>query len=262
MDWPHDPSLYPTYLRPRVRRGFGLGEGAAYQPWIRVRDFGSKGTCSNFKGVKIRRPFHFLSSLEATNYLLLERDPDVLDIREQYPILDLKSTLQLCAQHKIKHGKRSGFPEPFTIDFMVTRREAYGTSIQAQSIKSAADRRLPKVQERLNIEYQWCKEVGVPWACVETEDFTKQLLRNLRFIRRWFVDRYDPNEESAQRFADAFARSYQLGTPLTELIRMAGSRCCYRHTAENLFQYCAWTNLLKVDLRRPISLNHSVVLHL
>ena len=75
MDWPHDPSLYPPYLQSAIRKGIGLGEGAAYQSWIKTSNFPSRGTCSNFFGIKIPRTFHFLSSKEATNFLLEERNP-------------------------------------------------------------------------------------------------------------------------------------------------------------------------------------------
>jgi hypothetical protein len=53
-----------------------------------MHDFNSKGTSSNFRGIKVPRVSHFFSSLEATYDLLLEREPDVEDIQEQYPVLD------------------------------------------------------------------------------------------------------------------------------------------------------------------------------
>lgn len=93
MDWPHDPCLYPSYLQAAIRKGIGLGEGAAYVPWIKVSDFGSCGSCSNFEGIRMDQPFHFLSSKEATYFLLEERSPDNADIQEQYPILDLQSEI-------------------------------------------------------------------------------------------------------------------------------------------------------------------------
>jgi hypothetical protein len=113
IDWARDPSRYPPYLRTRIRGGFGLGEGASYKPWLRIRDVPSQGTSASPTGIRITREFQLLSSLEETYYFLLERDPHVVDIREQFPILDLSATMRLCAQHGVEHTFRKGHPDPF-----------------------------------------------------------------------------------------------------------------------------------------------------
>ncbi|MDR6861446.1 TnsA endonuclease N-terminal domain-containing protein [Variovorax guangxiensis] len=259
MDWPHDPFLYPPYLQAAIRRGIGLGEGTAYQPWIRTSDFGSHGTCSNFKGIKISRPFHFLSSQEATYFLLEERNPENSDIQEQHPILDIQSTMQLCARFGVKHIYRGRYPGPFTIDFLLSRRVGSKSIPFARSIKPTKELLKSKVAGRLNIEYQWCLEVGIDWAWVDPSEFTPQLLSSLRFIRHWFVDRYTPREAPVKRFAEAFQHGFEMGTPLEELVRKAASRTRQLDGLSS-FRYCAWSNLIRLDLRRPISLDHSVIL--
>ena len=259
MDWPHDPSLYPPYLQSAIRKGIGLGEGAAYQSWIKTSNFPSRGTCSNFVGIRIRRPFHFLSSKEATNFLLEERNPENLDIQEQVPIFDIQSTMRLCARFGVDHIYRGRFPSPFTIDFVLTRRRGSKKVALARSIKTPKDLLKPKTAERLNIEYQWCSEVDIDWAVVDTSEFTPELLSSLRFIRQWFVDRYEPNEAIAVRFADAFQHGFEFGTPLDELIRKTASRTRLKDGV-SLFKYCAWANLIRVDLHRPISLDVSIIL--
>jgi len=259
MDWPHDPSLYPPHLQTAVSRGIGLGEGAAYQPWIKTTSFGSKGTCSNFIGIKIRRPFHFLSSKEATNFLLEERNPENVDIQEQMPIFDIQTTMRLCAEFGVEHTHQGRFPTPFTIDFVLTKRIDRRRASFARSIKTAEDLLKPKVKSRLNIEYQWSAEVNLDWASVDTREFTPELLSNLRFIRQWFVDRYEPRPEASARFAEAFQHGFELGTPLEELIHKAASRTRLSDGV-SLFRYGAWSNLIRVDLRRPISLDSSIIL--
>lgn len=259
MDWPHDPSVYPPYLQAAIKKGIGLGEGAAYQSWIKVSEFGSRGTCSNFLGIRIDRPFHFLSSLEATYFLLEERNPENSDIQEQWPILDLQSTMRLCAQSHIRHPYRGRYPAPFTIDFIISRRAGSKIVPLARSLKTKKDVAKAEVAARLDIEHQWCTEVGIDWACVEASELTRELLSSLRFIRQWFVDCYTPREEAARRFADAFQRGFEIATPLEELVCRAASRTRQRDGV-SLFRYCAWSNLIHVDLHRPISLDHSLIL--
>lgn len=171
MEWPFDLSLYPPFLRARLKKGFGLGQGETYMPWIRVRDFGSRGDSANPSGIKIDRPYHFLSTPEKCYFYVLEREEDVVDIQEQFPILDLGNTIRLCAKYKVRHAYRNGFPEPFTIDFIVTRRTDTGTITEARSVKTKEDFDKPRTKERLNIERQWCSEAGIDWARVDPTPF-------------------------------------------------------------------------------------------
>lgn len=261
MKWPRNLSLYPSYWHNLLARGFGLGEGTDYLPWTRVRDFNSKGTSSNFRGIKVPRVYHFFSSLEATYYLLLEREPDIEDIQEQYPILDIHSILRLCALHHVKPRYVGRFPAPFTIDFIVTRRKQSRHLVEARSIKTSKDLEKPSVRRRQAIEHEWCCGVGIDWAYVDTSAFDKQLLSNLRFIRRWFVNRYVPQPHAADSFADAFHRVVEFGTPMDELIKAAAAKSRRRVCdAQNLFRYCAWSNRIRLDLNRPLALNRSIIL--
>lgn len=171
MEWPSDLALYPPFLRARLKKGFGLGQGETYKPWIRVRDFGSHGDSANPPSIKIDRPYHFLSRPEKCYFYVLERDEDVVDIQEQFPILDLGNTIRLCAKYKVRHIYRNGFPEPFTIDFIVTRRTETGTVTEAHSVKTKEDFDKPRTKARLNIERQWCSEAGIDWARVDPTPF-------------------------------------------------------------------------------------------
>ena len=92
MLWDPSPKLYAPYLQGRVRRGLGIGVGEGYSPWLKVRDVPSRGTSSILHGIKIRRSFHLLSKLETTYFYIVERNPTVIDVREQFPILDIGET--------------------------------------------------------------------------------------------------------------------------------------------------------------------------
>lgn len=68
--------------------GRGQGEFEDYIPWLTVRDFPSNGRCAREKGVKINRDYHFLSDLERYFFYITEWDTNVVNIREQFPILE------------------------------------------------------------------------------------------------------------------------------------------------------------------------------
>lgn len=84
----------------------------------------------------MQRPHHMLSELETTYFFLLERKASVVDIREQWPILHIDRTLELCAEQGASHKFRGAYPEPFTIDFVVTEEVDGKIFHRAASIKT------------------------------------------------------------------------------------------------------------------------------
>lgn len=262
MHWKPKSDLYPPYLRSRIRRGRGVGQGTSYRPWLRVREVPSRGTGSVVYGISVRRPHHLLSELEATYFFLLERRSRTVDIREQWPILDIDSTLRLCANQGVRHAYRGPYPEPFTIDFVIKERDEDGNTIhRAASIKTPEDAKDPQIQQRLAVEHAWCQEHDVAWTLVDTSAFDKTLLSNLRFLRSWFRHRHKPAPDRAARFADLFLSDYREDTALSELVERTRKRLRISDAlALDLFRYCGWTNLIPVALTTQISLNRALAL--
>lgn len=261
MYWKPDPQLYPPYLRTRVKRSRGVGTGQAYVPWLKVRDVPSRGTSAISQGILTGRSHHLLSELEAIYFFLAERRPTTVDIREQWPILDIDGTLELCSQLGVRHALRNGYPEPFTIDLMLTERVDGELKFRAVSIKSPEDAEDPQVRLRLSVEHRWCQERGIPWTLVDTSRFNKTILHNLRLLRGWFQHRYAPNPSLEDRFVERFHAAYAPNLPLNWLLSQLSESL--RQSAaimEDVFWYCAWSNRIEVALAHTLSLNAPVVL--
>ena len=79
----------------KLKQNRGTGTGADYIPWIRAREFNSKGTASTFADYKHGREIQVLSQGELYYYYLLRWQDDVVDIREQYP-LDFEETIKIA----------------------------------------------------------------------------------------------------------------------------------------------------------------------
>jgi len=105
-----------------VKRGLGIGQGAAYTPMFNVRDVPSDGNAHVIKGIKVPQQFHLLSDLEATHFYVRERDPKILDIRENCPVYDTDWTMEACVRLGIQHAYKNGhpYPFPFKLDFVLT----------------------------------------------------------------------------------------------------------------------------------------------
>ncbi|MFZ4288162.1 TnsA endonuclease N-terminal domain-containing protein [Variovorax sp. HJSM1_2] len=262
MHWKTDPGLYPPYLRGKIRRGRGVGFGQSYVPWLKIRDVPSQGTSSNVPGIIHHRPYHLLSELEAIYFFLTERKRTTVDVLEQWPILDIDRTLELCAAAGVRHQYRGYIPQPFTIDFLIMEQSDTGVLTRAASIKTAEEAADPAVRLRLSIEYDWCSQRGIPWTLVDTSAFNKTVLSNLRFIRAWFQHGERPSEQAADRFAQRFLASYKPNVCLVDLINMTSKQLrLHQDLADGLFRYCAWSDRIPVSLKHLLEMNMPVVLH-
>lgn len=261
MFWKPDPQLYHPHLRSRIRGGLGVGQGSDYKSWLKIRNVPSMGTSSAIPGLKVRRPVYTLSELETTYFYLTERSPTVVDIREQWPILDLDRTLCICSDLGVRHVYRGAYPEPFTIDFLITEEIEGVVTYRAASIKTAKDALDPKVRIRLAVEYIWCIERGIPWTLVDTSAFDKTLLDTLRYIRRWFQNYYSPDPAEADYFAQQFLKHYLTNVTLQSLLNAIGKRLDIADSElNNIFGYCAWSGRIPISLRHPLLLNKPLVL--
>lgn len=261
MEWNPHLGIYPKYLHNRLKRGFGLGVGTTYHPWLRVRDVPSIGTSGNPKGITIPRVYHLLSMPERVYFHLLDRQLDVVDIREQFPILHLQETLAICSELGVKHTHRGSYPEPFTLDFVITRQTHSGLVYEARSIKTPEDAVAPKVRLRLKVEHRWCQQNGIDWKLVDTTEFTQNLLSTLTFMRGWTLQRYVPNADHADEFARAFTDCYGANLPLKEMVKTCADHLKrgYDHCL-NEFRFCAWSDRIAVDLTSKLTLHLPVVL--
>lgn len=253
--------MYPPYLRARVRRSRGIGSGSSYVPWLKVRDVPSRGTSVVSRGVFSDRSHHLLSELEAVYFYLLERRPGTVEIREQWPILDMDRTLELCAEFGVRPRIRNGYPEPFTIDFLITDRVDGRLAHRAASVKSPEDARDPGTRLRLAVEHAWCQEHGIPWTLVHTERFDKTMLETLRFIRGWFRHQYAPDATLENRFLAQFATHHAPNRPLSEVLtRVSRSLRQPLATVEDAFRYCSWSGLIEPSLAHRLSMDAPLVL--
>jgi hypothetical protein len=254
MEWPNDPKLYLYHLRPRIRAGKGLGSGTSYRPWIGIANFGSVGTCSEPPGIVVDRPYQLFSPGETVHFMLKERRPSTRDIQEQWPILDVESTLKLCRSLGIDHKEKDGLPEPYTIDLLVTEQRGDEVKRFACGVK-------PHPILGPSIAKLWCQNLGIDWEDVDSSAYSDTLLYNLRLIRTWFSDGYKPNAAECQRLARAFLRNHRRDRVLADLIRLSQrDGPVNAERVHNAFTYCCWRSLIPVDLQFLIAPDRPVVL--
>ncbi|HHB2483407.1 TPA: TnsA endonuclease N-terminal domain-containing protein [Bacillus cereus] len=168
-----------------IGEGRGLGEGSEYLPWITVNDFPSNGIVSRELGLKTKRMHHFLSRLEYNYFLLLDFSKDVIDIREQYPLLDLELAMEIAKEKKIKYptDSKSNTPYVMSTDFIITINENHCEKIIARTVKPSNELEKKRVQEKFEIERCYWEQKNIDWGIITEKDIPLPLVNNLKRIR-------------------------------------------------------------------------------
>ena len=87
-----------------LKNKYGVGEREMYKPWFTVKDVkNNKAFRKEINGVTVPRKYHFLSSLEYMLFLVMDFRNDVIDIREQFPLLPLSLSRKIALQLGVEH---------------------------------------------------------------------------------------------------------------------------------------------------------------
>ena len=170
----------------RIDAGRGFGTGKDYIPFIQVHDFPSLGTCSRVKSETVGRVHHLFSKNELAFFYILDFDDDVIDIREQFPLLDPDDPHDLCrivdlaekAGIRYPRDIHSRYPYVQTSDFVVTTK----TDCRVYSIKESKEYDKERVRELQELERRYWKWRDVPWSIMTEREINYVLASNIQWI--------------------------------------------------------------------------------
>ncbi len=168
----------------KIKKGYGSGEGKNYKPWISIHDFPSLGRVSRVFGWKTSRTHHFMSDQETKLFYLLEWSDRVVDIREQFPLLDRNRTKEIAKEKDIKYpiNRQSQTPVILTSDFMITVRDSCSVMNIVRTVKLSEDLNRSRKIENLEIERCYWEEKGIDWGIVTDGLLPSQLTENIERI--------------------------------------------------------------------------------
>ncbi|MFD1173946.1 TnsA endonuclease C-terminal domain-containing protein [Oceanobacillus picturae] len=243
-----------------LKEGRGQGEGATYKPWLQVQDIASQGRSTRIYSHKSQRVTHLLSDLQLYYWYLLEFDEMVLDVREQYPLLDFHEMNIPVDQELEKKlfNKKTNVPHILIVSFMVTRIDQNGDSYyEARVIKSSNDLAKKATISRLELLRRYFKKKQIGFGIVTEKDISKQLARNIgwvltaydiqdypkleanfSFLRKDLIDYLSDQSDSFQRIFQRIEKTYQLDEGLGLI----------------LFKHLVATKQIKMDLNLKIDL--------
>jgi len=120
----------------------------------------------------------------------LEFDDQVVDIREQYPLLDfheLNIQIDKGLEKKLFNAKTK-VPHVFTISFMVTRMDRNKNPYyEARVIKLSSELEKKATIERLELQRRYFEKKKIDFGIVTEKEINKQMARNIG----WALTAYD-----------------------------------------------------------------------
>jgi hypothetical protein len=167
-----------------TKEGRGEGIGRDYNPWVKVSDFSSSGRVSRVLGWKTNREHHFISDGETKLFYLFEWSDRIVDIREQFPLLDRELCFKIAEDMGVKYPKdlKSGTPYVLSTDFMLTVTHEGKNTYEARTFKPSKSLNNKGTAMKLEIERRYYASQGTNWKIVTEKDLPLLMIKNIGWI--------------------------------------------------------------------------------
>lgn len=250
------------YLDKLIKKGVGSGELESYRPWLKIRSVPSRGTSRIIPGVRIARGYHCLSNSEYMFFVLMEFNQEIVDIREQFPLIDYDETYSIALQKNIRPARYVGTDVPFvfTADFMLSiARSGEELSLVAISLKykkeindaSVAQRK--RLFEKQEIEKEYWSRRGIKSKLCFYEDLPHTKIKNLIILRDYAQLRLsiasENNLQKILQFLKATDSKAVEEITLRQLMRLISQNVYIEYkVVKDLFFYLLWHKKIYIDL--------------
>lgn len=255
---------YGVNNKKNIKQGKGSGTLENYSPWLDNRSFPSRGRVTRIKGIKTGRMHTFFSDLELKYFYLLEWSSEVIDIREQFPLLDdektTKETAEIAYEKGIKHpiNRRDNTLNVFTTDFLITKEIDNKEVTVARTLKYKKELEKPRTIELFEIERKYWENRGVEWGIVTEKDIPKVLVDNIKWLHK-FADLEISKKQMGISDKDIIEILRIINKELhleenrekkiLDLIQILDSKYSLKNgTSLNLFKYAVFNKIIKINM--------------
>lgn len=194
--------------RMRFKEKRGMGRGEDYRPWLEVHEFANKGNASRMVGWKQRRTYQFMSKLERRFFVLKQFEEEVIDIREQFPLLPLELTELIATELEIIHPPKNKKQKTvMTTDFVITIQDKDGCIRDiAIAIKAREDLENQRTLDKLKIEADYWKRKGIEFQIVTEEGINSVMAINIEFMYQdyFWAERKQLVDSEVQEIIETF----------------------------------------------------------
>jgi hypothetical protein len=170
-----------------LEEGRGQGTLSNYIPWLGIRDLPKTSGTRRVTGWKTNRA-HVLTKLQYDYFLLLEWSDNVMDIRENYPMLPREEAMAIAGETGINYPVDPASQEPLvlTTDFLLTVTDGNGYRDVARSVINQRELEKRTVLERLELTRKFWQARGVRWELVTESKLPRTLILNIKHVHAAF----------------------------------------------------------------------------
>ena len=180
--------------RTKLLQGRGTGTFANYIPWYFIREENSDGTCSAINDFKHGRQMQLLSIAELKVYLENRWRDDVLDIREQFPILNVNETARIATELGYEHPMYEGELAIMTTDLLIVKTDGTFEAISVKVNEDALGDDNSTTRKKLRIEETFWLRHRIPWKLVYGDSISHEFAENICSVTRYYdgIKVHDP----------------------------------------------------------------------
>lgn len=164
-----------------IKEGRGQGRNEDYKPWLHVREVPSHGLSVRMPSLKAGRVLQLFSLNEFFPALLAEHHPNVVDIREQFP-LDPEKTRAIANQKNFAHPLSQDGDMVMTSDLLIDYAgwRVPRIVIQAKPLEEAEQDEATR--RKLIIEKAYWDSKNVPFYVFHDQMFPRDVRNNLNWM--------------------------------------------------------------------------------
>jgi TnsA endonuclease N terminal. len=178
--------------RLRQKRGqINLQHPEKYLPWLFTRD------CHSGEGTRHLLPdlynenrvLHLMSDLEKQIYYMLRTRDEVVEIFEQYPLLPISATEEICDRYNIAHPS---YPRNknivMTTDLLlIVKNKNNELNYIACAVKPSSKIGNQRVKQKLFVEEMYWKERNIKFGVMTELDVNSQYVKNVILCKKGFI---------------------------------------------------------------------------
>lgn len=250
-----------------IKEGYGSGVGSEYKPWIKIQDVPSLGRVTRVKGMKTSRQHELLSDMERNYFYILEFSDNVIDIREQYPLLPIEDTISIANELGIRYptNPQTGEDIVMTTDFLITISSTDGIKEVARTIKSKDDLLDKRILEKFEIERVFWEKRGIDWGIVTEEEIDKTIAHNISFIQG-YKDIRNVDSFSEMKAIEVKDLIYELLKRIVDDKRSMRAICSEfdndmaleKGSGLSIFKYLIINKIIKIDISKKIDVSSKI----
>lgn len=246
-----------------LKEGKGSGELTKYKPWLDIQATSSLGTSTRGFSPKTGRMFQLLSNLEKYYAYSLEFSSEVIDIREQYPLLYREDTMTIADKLNIEHPKDRSAQvyTVMTTDFLVIVKEGNKLIQKARTIKPT-NQLSRRCIEKFEIERKFWANRNIEWKLVTDKDINVDYGMNLELLRDFhtldnMVGLEQIDKENLEKLKLSLLMKiaeYDKNPIRSVLAEFDKSMHLDEGASIAIFNHLIYSKKIQIDLTKPLSL--------